>query len=224
MATREEYERRLLVTVTKSLSPREAVEHLAREVAAALAELTPEQTDPANEVWPADCVGCGHLVGNHMSVSGCAFPGCNCPRTPELAKQPATPPAPATTGGMNEAMALLLSEMRIGITCSTGAQILAAERVDQRAAVEAACVPLRERIASLEAELSEARKPLSEEERGEVYKQWERRGSSSDRESFDQAIEMGAEAQRARATRQPQGGKPETPVAVEAQRAKGGGK
>ncbi len=78
MATREEYERRFLAVCNTSLPTWDAMEALAREVAAALAELAPaEQTEPPKAVddderWRTD--------------------------DPELfpsGPQPATPPAPA---------------------------------------------------------------------------------------------------------------------------------
>ena len=186
MATREEYERRFLAAVNNAWeyardldgcetasrwNPKAACEALAREVAAALAELAPaEQTEAAKcefhinayETLPPEAKAA------LLKVVQDSYPK----------PQPATPPAPEPAGevatdddrwnpnvwfdrwkkyihtlGYPEAWLVDHWDKARPFIADAGALVMDFVEADQRAAVEAACAPLRERVRELEGRL-----------------------------------------------------------------------
>jgi hypothetical protein len=148
MATKEELERRFLTAI--DLTPQHpnyfklAVQVLAREVAAALAEVAqPRGLAEAGPVIQVIASG----PPKRSAVDIMTDPA------PMLEWKAATPPPPAPQGEVMTAMEEFMGEVQTEPTLWTQGRwrsgFVAAARADQRAAVRAACAPLRERIAEL---------------------------------------------------------------------------
>jgi hypothetical protein len=169
MDTREELEQRFLEVVEDAWyrerginwKPRQACDALAREVAAALAEMQEggQTTGPVKDAIPPMASAIVSSFGPQPYPPDARLPTQPAPHYPDAA-QPATPPAPEPAGEVADAVDmpnLFNLYVKRGWTLEEESdEVWKAARDDQRAAVEAATKALRERVRGLEEELRRA--------------------------------------------------------------------